>query len=99
MKIKEYIYEGVVEPYYKKTTRADANRACLRRKMRGEYASSTTYSNRNYGSVKRRKRYVDNPNDRPKLTCLVHCPVHSAYECMVLGDFGYKYSKSGHTKY
>ena len=27
IEIAEYIYEGVVEPSYKKTTRADANRA------------------------------------------------------------------------
>ena len=32
IEISEYIYEGIVEPYYKKTTRADAKRAGLRSK-------------------------------------------------------------------
>ena len=35
MEIAEVIYEGVVEPYYKKTTGADSNRAGHRRKVRG----------------------------------------------------------------
>ena len=43
MEISEPIYEGVVELFYKKLTRADANRAGIRRKIRGKYASSNTY--------------------------------------------------------
>ena len=39
IEISEYIYESIVEPYYKKTTRVDANHASLRRKMRGDAAS------------------------------------------------------------
>ena len=35
MEISESIYEGVVETYYKKPTRADANQDGNRRKMRG----------------------------------------------------------------
>ena len=34
MEIEEYIYEVVVDPYYKKPTREDYNRADHRRKMR-----------------------------------------------------------------
>ena len=33
---------------------------------------------------------------KPK--CLIHGPDHSSDECKVLGDFGYKYAKSGPTK-
>ena len=44
IELSEYIYERIVEPYYKKTTRLDANRAVLSREMRGDAASSTTYS-------------------------------------------------------
>ena len=45
MKIAESFYEGVVESYLKKPTRADSNRAGILRKRREEAASSTTYSN------------------------------------------------------
>ena len=34
MKIAEYMYEGVVEPAYKKSTRSYSNRAGHSRKMR-----------------------------------------------------------------
>ena len=44
MEISESIYEGVVEPSYKKPPRADANRAGHIRKKRGESASSWTRS-------------------------------------------------------
>ena len=40
MKITEYIYEGVVEPSYKRPTWADANRAGHIRQNRGESTSS-----------------------------------------------------------
>ena len=42
MEIAEYIYEGVVEHSYKKSTGPYANRAGNRRKNRGEAASSHT---------------------------------------------------------
>ena len=44
MKIVETIYERVVEPYYKKSTRADANRPGQSRKMRGKYVFSKIHS-------------------------------------------------------
>ena len=62
--------------------------------MRGEAASSTTYSDMNESSIKFRKMYVDHPNDRLKLTYIIHGPGNSLYECKVLGDFGSKYYKS-----
>ena len=40
-----------------------------------------------------RKRYVDHLKDRSKLTCLVHGPRNTSYECKVLGEFGSKHSK------
>ena len=67
--------------------------------MRGESALSTTYSNMSERSDKFRKRYVDHPKDISKLTCLIHGPGHSSYECKVLGNFGSKYSKRRPTKY
>ena len=47
---------------------------------------------------KHRKRYLDHPKDRYKLTYLIHGPGNSSYECNVLGDFGFKYSKIRPTK-
>ena len=44
MEITKYIYEGVVEPSYKKHTRADTNRSGHSRQNKGESASSQTYS-------------------------------------------------------
>ena len=44
MEIAEYIYEGVVEHYYKKPAREYANRTGRSRKIIGEDASSHTYS-------------------------------------------------------
>ena len=38
MEIAESIYEGVVEPSYKKRTRENSNRASHSRKTRGEFA-------------------------------------------------------------
>ena len=67
--------------------------------MGGESSSSNTYSNMSESSWKHRKRYVDHPKNIPKKTCLIHGPVNPSYECKVLGDFGYTYSKSCPTKY
>ena len=44
MEIAESIYEGVVEPYYKKPTGEDSNCDYYSRKIRREAASPTTYS-------------------------------------------------------
>ena len=45
MEISESIYEVVVEPSYKKSTREDTNHAFLGSKIRVEAASATTYYN------------------------------------------------------
>ena len=99
MEIAEYIYEGVLEPSYKKPTRTDARRAGQSRKMRRETALSNTQSEMSESSDKRRKSYVDHPKDRSKKTFLIHDPGHLSYECQFLGDFGYKYFKIRTTKY
>ena len=44
------------------------------------------------------KMYVDHLMDVSKQTYLIHGPGHSSDECMVLGDFGSKYSKIRPTK-
>ena len=68
MEIEEYIYEVVVEPYLKKPTREDANRADNIRKMEGESASSNTYSEMSERTGKHRKRYAYHPRDISKPT-------------------------------
>ena len=98
MEIEEYIYEVVVDPYYKKPTREDYNRADHRRKMRGEATSSNTYYDMSDSDGKFRKRYIYHPKYIPKPTCLIHGTGHSSYEYKVLGDFGSKYSKIRATK-
>ena len=42
MEIDESIYEGVLEPFYKKSNRSDATRADKSRKNRGEANLSNT---------------------------------------------------------
>ena len=61
MEITKSIYKGVVEPSYKKNTRADVNRAGNSRQKRGEVASSWTCPEKGERSGKRRTRYVDSP--------------------------------------
>ena len=97
MYISESIYEGVVEPYYKQSTKADSTCAGHSRGNIGESASSNTYSAISESSGKRRKIYVDYPMGKSK-TCLIHGPGNSSDECKVLGDFGSKYAKTGRTK-
>ena len=55
----DYIYEGVVEPSYKKSNRADATKPGNNRKNGGEYALSHTYSEMSESAGKCRKIYVD----------------------------------------
>ena len=98
MEISESMLEGVVEPYYKKPTRADANRAGHIRKMRGESNLSDTCSEMSESASKCRKRYVDHPKDRFKITHIIHGPGKFSDECKVLGDFGSKYSRIRTTK-
>ena len=59
METAESIYEGVVEPSYKKSTRADSNRAGHSRQILGEAAPSKTYSEMIKISDKGKQRYVD----------------------------------------
>ena len=73
----ESIYEGVVEPSYKKPTRSDANHKGHSRKMRGGSTLLTTYSEMSDIYGKCRKRYVDRLKDISKLTCHIHVPGHS----------------------
>ena len=63
MKIAEKSYEGVVEPSYKKSTGVDSNHAGQNRQMRGESASSNTYSDTSKRDGNHKKNYVDHPRD------------------------------------
>ena len=55
MEISESIYEDVVEPSYKKPTRADADRSGPSRNKRGESASSKNHPKTVESSGKRQK--------------------------------------------
>ena len=93
------MYAGFVEPSNKKPTRVDSNHPVLIRKMRGEDALSTAYSNMSGSSGKCIKSYVYHPKDRTKITCLIHGSENTSDECKFLGDFGTKYSKNRPNKY
>ena len=60
------VYEGVLEPSYKKSTKADAARSGHSRENRGESTSSYTYSEMIESPGKCRKIYVDNPKGESK---------------------------------
>ena len=47
---------------------------------------------------KSRKRYLDHTEDILKLTCHIHGPGHSSYECKVLVESGTEYAKGRPTK-
>ena len=70
--------EDVVEPSYKPPTRKYSNHAGNSRKIRGELASSNTYSKMSEIAFKGIKRYVDNPKYGSKHTSLIHVPIHSS---------------------
>ena len=70
IKITEIIYEGVVTPSYKKTTRAEANHTGISRNKRGEASLSNTHPVKDEISGKRRKKYVDFPKSASK-TCMI----------------------------
>ena len=74
MEIAGYIYKGVVEPYYKKTTRAGSNRAGHSSIKRGEYASSNTSSVMSESADKGIKICVYYPKGKSKPSCLIHPP-------------------------
>ena len=61
MEVVESIYEGVVEPSYKKPTLVDANRFGHSSYIRGEAALSKTRPATGESADKRRKRYEDFP--------------------------------------
>ena len=63
MKNVEQIYEGFVEPYYKKSTIAVDNRAGNSRKMRGEAVLSKKFFDMGKRSGKRNQRYADHPRN------------------------------------
>ena len=77
MEISESIYEGVVEPYYKKPTREDANRAGHSRNRRGESASLWNRPEKGESYGKCRTLHVDSPTGKSK-TCLIHGPGNSS---------------------
>ena len=72
MEIAEYIYKGLIEPSYKKTTRADANCDGQIRIKIGETTLSITYSKMSESSGNHRKRYVDYPKGRSKPVMVLH---------------------------
>ena len=69
-----------LEKSYKKPTRAYANHSGHVRKIRREFALSTTYYEMSESTYKHKKRYVDNLEDRSKHTCLIHGSAHSSDE-------------------
>ena len=91
MEISEVIYEGAVEPSYKKTTRVDSNRDGNSRQMSGVSASSKAYSEVGNHSGNLNQRYIDHLIDRSKLTYLMHGNFHSSEQCKFLNDFGTRY--------
>ena len=66
--------------------------------MRGESASSTFYSEMGKCAGNCKKRYVDSPRYRSKLTCLIHGIGNSSDEFKVLNNFVTKYAKCRHFK-
>ena len=98
MEIGEFIYEVVVEPHYKKSTRAYDNRVGHSKKIIVESALSKTYSEMSKISVKRNQRYVYHMRDLSKLTCLIRVPGNSSDKFKVLKLFRSKYTKGIPTK-
>ena len=64
MKTVESIYKCVVEPSYKKSTLADANRDGHIRHKRGESTSSWTSPKKGESNENSRKRHVDSPTGK-----------------------------------
>ena len=89
------IYEGVVQHYYWKYTRADANHAGHSRKKRGGADLSNHHYEMGKCSDKRKKRYVDSLKDRLQITCLIHCLDHPPDECKVINNIFNNLLKAG----
>ena len=66
--------------------------------MIGETASYNTYSNMSDSTNKRRKIYVNHPQDISKPTCLIYDPGHLSDNFKVLRDFFSNYDKSRPTE-
>ena len=98
MEIVQYIYKGILEPYYNKTTREGGKHSGNSRLKRGEYDSPNNYHEMSESSGKCRKVYVVYPKGRSKPTYLIHGSGYSSDECKVLVYFGSKYAKSIPTK-
>ena len=77
MEIAESICKGVVEPSYKKPTRADANRAGHSSQKIGEAASPWNCPHKGESFGKCRKMHVHIPTRKSK-TCLIHGRGHSS---------------------
>ena len=92
MEIAKNIYESVVEPSYKKTTREDANHSGNRRQMRGVFTLWRTYNRMCKHAGKHKQRYVDHPRDRSRINCLIHGHVNFSEKCKLLNEFGTRYS-------
>ena len=90
MEIAKSIVEGVVTPYYLKTTRAESNRNALIRKNKGEDVSSNMHPATDGSAGKRHKRCVDCSKNKSK-TCIFHGVVNSSNEFKALGRFETKY--------
>ena len=97
MEIAESIYESVVEPSYKKTTREDTNRAVHSRNKRGESASSKTLPTTGESDGKQLKIYLDLSKSESE-TCLSHGPEHSSDEYKIMGYFFANYTKINPTE-
>ena len=91
METAESIYEGVVTPYYKKTTWAESKLTGISRNDRGENASSNNHPAKDESSRKHSKWCVDFLKSASK-HCMIHGLGHSSDECKVLGEFGTKYA-------
>ena len=89
MEIAESIYECVVTPSYKKTTRVEANRTRLNSNNKGESALSNTHPAKDESAGKRHKWYVYLLKSASK-TCMIYGAGNSSDECTVLGEFGTK---------
>ena len=79
MQISENIYEAVLEPSYKNSTRAGAKCTGRGRQIRGGDTLSKMYSKMGNLTGMRKQKYVDHPRDQSKLTYLIHSLVHSSY--------------------
>ena len=77
MVIVKNIYEGVVEPYYKKSARLESNRNGHKSYIKG--IATPLKSNSNMGRSGKIKRInVDRLSGELELTCLIYGPVHSS---------------------